>query len=147
MAWEAPKIDWSVSGNPGPGDLNRIEKNIAFLLMQQPINIGSHSSGRVDRVTNTWLTLFTYNVFLLDGLSLPIKVFPETPEISYYDELTSSRAQFRTLINDIYPGYVGAEVSGNFEAKVQIYVTREDFGWASGSYDQPNPWIGIRYSY
>jgi hypothetical protein len=32
MAWETPKLNWVAADNPGAGDFNRIESNIASLL-------------------------------------------------------------------------------------------------------------------
>jgi hypothetical protein len=149
MAWEAPKTDWSVGGNPGPGDFNRIEKNIAFLLMQQPVNIGSHSSGNQYWPTQQWITLFTYNIRLLEGLDLPIKVFTEGPVISYYkdENFGDSTGVFRVLINDVVASYAGVEVSDDFTVKVQLYTTREDNDTTKGWYSQPNSWVAHRYSY
>lgn len=35
--FDTPKIDWNSSGNPGPGDFNRIEMNILKLMALQQV--------------------------------------------------------------------------------------------------------------
>jgi hypothetical protein len=44
MSYETSKVDWDASGNPGPGDFNRIEKNIAWLKGQRNIKIPTNGS-------------------------------------------------------------------------------------------------------
>jgi hypothetical protein len=145
MAWEIPKIDWTASDNPGPGDFNRIEKNMAFLLMQQPINIGAHSEGSAYRQTNQWLTLFTYIVTLLEGLSLPVKVFPGVPESTNYTGEFNVSGKFRVLVNGADVGVTGVEVSDDFIVTVQLYITSET-GTSYGSWSS-GPWVTNSYRY
>jgi hypothetical protein len=145
MAWQTPKTDWASSDNPGPGDFNRIEKNIVFLLMQQPVNIGNFSGNA--SLGSVWNTLFTYDISLPEGISLPIKVFPGLPENLTFTGSIGGDAifSFRALVNGSVVGASGVEVSDDFTVAVQGVITNEGSGGA-GTYSAGS-WVTNSYRY
>jgi hypothetical protein len=152
MSWETPKLNWAAADNPGPGDFNRIEKNIAFLLMQQPILVEAHS-GSFSCNKNTWHTLFTYTVSIPSGLSFPIKVFSSGPNVSldvttYYDSDLVSISTRVLIDSQVVDAISGASTSGNYVGTMEVkFQTDYNYETFEGTYNSPAQWLTNSYRY